>query len=678
MNRFKSLKTKLIVLTTAIIFLTAILSLTIGIVASYLSLTQNVKSDLSSIGQTVEVAISNSLNNIKLSVKSIASSDIIGNAGSTQSALMSMLERQRQELGYESLSVVDAKGTIISTDKELNGKNIASQEYFKKAVAGETYISATAYDINERLCVIACTPVTNDNGYTGVVMAVLSPQTYSEIVKNIVVGKTGNVFVLDKEGTVIANVRPELVESRTNMIEKGKTDPAYQTVAVVHKHMAEGKSGVEIYAYDTGDRICYYEPIQGTDGWSYGVVAPISEMTSTIWYTIVGLGASALLCIAVGVVLSMLAAKSIANPITLVCRRLELLSEGDLQTDIVKVRAKDETGILASSLDKTICSLRGYIASITHTLQELSEGNMCAEVEGNFAGDFAPIKDSMVTITASLNAVLSDISEAAGQVSSGSEQVANGSQALAQGAMEQASAIEELSATIGEISENVNDNAQHAANASENVNDVRTEIEISNRHMEDMVAAMQQISESSGQIGKIIKTIEDIAFQTNILALNAAVEAARAGAAGKGFAVVADEVRNLASKSAEAAQNTTALIENSIRQVENGTKIVDETAKSLLRVVESAQVVTDTVVKISTASQHQAESIGQVTQGVEQISNVVQTNSATAEESAAASEELSSQAQTMKELVGRFKLGRQTDQNRRTETGPITFETDLF
>ena len=199
-------------------------------------------------------------------------------------------------------------------------------------------------------------------------------------------------------------------------------------------------------------------------------------------------------------------------------------------------------------------------------------------------------------------------------------------------------------------------NAEHAADADKTVNHVSAEIEVSNQHMGEMVSAMSQINDSSSQIGKIIKTIEDIAFQTNILALNAAVEAARAGAAGKGFAVVADEVRNLASKSAQAAKNTTSLIENSLKQVEKGTIIANKTANSLLQVVESTKVVTDTVKKIFLASNQQSEAISQVTLGVDQISSVVQTNSATAEESAAASEELSRQSQTLKKLVQKFKL----------------------
>jgi len=654
--KFKSLKTKLIVSTAMIVFVTAILNLVIGFYASYKSLTQNVESDLQSIGEMADVAITNALNNISLTVESVAKYEIIGKTDSNQSEVLSMLKKEAEEQEYLSLSIVDKSGKIISSDSSFNDKSVADQEYFKKAIAGETYISTTTYDLNNQLCVIVCTPVNNENNYSGVVMATVNPQIFSKIINGIKIGKSGNVFMLDKEGAVIANMRPELVESRANFIEKAKTDSKYETAATVYKNMVAGKSAVEIYAYETGDRICYYAPLANTDGWSYGAVAPISEMTSTIWYTIAGLAISSLLCIVIGVLLTIIVSKSIVNPISIVCQRLELLAEGDLHTDTVEVNAIDETGILASSLNKTVTSLRGYITDITETLHEVSIGNMLVKVSGDFHGDFAPIKESLSTITESLDEVLSDIDRAAEQVSSSSEQVSGSAQALAQGATEQASSVEELAATIAEISSNVKNNADNATEADKNVNDVRSEIEVSNRHMQDMVVAMSKIDKSSNEIGKIIKTIEDIAFQTNILALNAAVEAARAGSAGKGFAVVADEVRNLASKSAEAAKNTTVLIENSIQQVENGSRILDETAKSLLKVVENTKVVANTVNQISEASTQQADAISQVTMGVDQIACVVQTNSATAEESAASSEELSGQAQIMKSLVSKFKL----------------------
>lgn len=360
--------------------------------------------------------------------------------------------------------------------------------------------------------------------------------------------------------------------------------------------------------------------------------------------------------LAISAVIALSIARSISRPVGKMAEVAQKMSEGNLGEQI-NVDSANEIGQLAAALSKSNASVRAYIAEITKNLGKIANGDLTVTTTDlEYVGDYKELRDAYFVIVESLNDTLGQINQASQQVSVGSEQVSTGAQGLAQGAAEQASSVEELSASITEISEHIKENAKNAVDASKNVNYVRSEIEISNENMSDMITAMSQISDSSSEISKIIKTIDDIAFQTNILALNAAVEAARAGEAGKGFAVVADEVRSLAGKSAEAAKNTTTLIENSMKQVENGTNIADKTAKSLLNVVESAKAVSDTVEKISQASVRQSESISQVTLGVEQISSVVQTNSATAEESAAASEELSGQAQTMKALVGKFQL----------------------
>jgi methyl-accepting chemotaxis protein len=398
------------------------------------------------------------------------------------------------------------------------------------------------------------------------------------------------------------------------------------------------------------------------DKWTSSFIVQRSEALKEVVLILLLIALIGLLgMIILGFVIFSVIKKSL-SPIGSIMELSTNMGNGNLNSDIT-VTTKDELGELAGISKKTSKQLNDYIGEISTVLGSLAAGDCTIETHQDYKGDFIAIKTALDTHISSLNQTFNNINQSAEQVSSGSEQVSSGSQALAQGATEQASSIEELSATITEIATQVKKNAEHATNASLNVNQVRSEIQISNEHMSNMVTAMSQIDDSSSQIGKIIKTIEDIAFQTNILALNAAVEAARAGSAGKGFAVVADEVRNLASKSASAAKDTTALIEHSMIQVENGTKIADDTAKSLLRVVESTKAVADTIDKISQASNQQSDAIGQVTLGVDQISSVVQTNSATAEESAASSEELSGQAQVMKELVGRFKLRNQADQN---------------
>ncbi len=348
---------------------------------------------------------------------------------------------------------------------------------------------------------------------------------------------------------------------------------------------------------------------------------------------------------------------NILIPVKKIQAGMSEVAKGKLSVNI-DYKSGDEFGQMAEEMNTMTASVSRIIKDIETILIAMAGGDFAARSSDRsmYTGDYEKILHAMRGIKSSLNATMTTLNQSANQVASGSDQVSSGAQALSQGATEQASSVEELAASINDISTRINENAQGAQEASRKsvmVSEVAGE---GNRMMQDMLAAMADINASSGEIGKIIKTIEDIAFQTNILALNAAVEAARAGAAGKGFAVVADEVRNLASKSAEASKNTAVLIENSLTAVENGKRIADETANALEQVMSGIQEATEMMDSIARASQEQADAISQITVGIDQISSVVQTNSATSEESAAASEELSSQAQIMKELVRRFKL----------------------
>ena len=367
--------------------------------------------------------------------------------------------------------------------------------------------------------------------------------------------------------------------------------------------------------------------------------------------------------------------KGIMEPTEEVRKALMGFSKGELDIP-VNYESKNELGDMCNALRSSQDTLSAVIEDICYLLGEMANGNfdVRSRATDKYVGALGAVLESIRKINSNLSDTLAQIDMSAEQVSSGSEQVSTGAQALAQGATEQASAVEELSGTITEISDNAKKNAENGEMAMRQSQEAGSLVSESSKYMEEMVEAMGNISQSSQEIGRIISTIENIAFQTNILALNAAVEAARAGSAGTGCAVVAAEVRNLATKSDQAAKATKELIDHSIESVQGGNEIVKKVSDALSKTVEASNLAMGSLQEITKAVEAEAESIAQVTEGIDQISSVVQTNSAPSEESAAASEELSRQASLMKNLMMKFTL--RSDKGYGTTSSPADAPAD--
>ncbi len=569
-----------------------------------------------------------------------------------------IIENRASYYGFERGNLLNTSGKSI-----FDGKDFSDRDYVKNALQGNVVVSDPVLSrVTNDLAILIAAPLWEGGNYGGKVSGVVyfaPPSTFlSDIMATITVGEKGTAFMLDKAGITIADTNTDNVKRQENTIEEAKSDPSLKALAEIEEHMLAGENGYGSYTYGGIRKVLAYHPVPNTNGWSIGVTAPQAEFVSSTIQGLIITVIMLILAVIISVIVAWQLSTRIGKPISSCAERLEKLAEGDFDTTVIEVNSKDETGRLVNSTRDLKERLHRLIGDMDYLLEHMSRGDFKVHTscQDSYVGGFHGLLEAELRLKEQLIDTLREIDSSSGQVSDGAEQVSSGAQALAQGSTEQASAVEELSASINDISRNINSTAEHARAAEESNRHAHDQLQTCSGQMNELVEAIQLINVKSGEIGKIIQTIEDIAFQTNILALNAAVEAARAGAAGKGFAVVADEVRNLASKSQEAAKGTTRLIQETVEAVERGTAMSDETQNSLQQAVDSARSVLEAVTQISVATNEQAEAVSQISIGIDQISSVVHTNSATAEESAAASEEMSSQAQVLKDMVGRFQL----------------------
>ena len=551
----------------------------------------------------------------------------------------------------------------ILSQEDLDKRTITNHPYsnykdeiYYKAVKekGSTFITPVYGDVSkpeERMFAIYH-PIMKDNQFLGSILLdvkeevlLTASQTDEEFPSMFVNLIDGEGIIHSKKETVNGKTLKELLPEKasTAITEKMESKEAF-ALNIVNEH---GQARRE-----------YYYPIdmEGSTWWTRLSISHQDYSKEVDRLRNVGIVAGFSTVFALAFACALLISYFL-KPLQKVVEVGEKLSVGDFDMNL-SYKSKDEIGKLMHSMGDVVSRIRSIIGDLSEKLNQLAQGNFNVEMNNAeyYSGAYRPLFDSIQNISTDLSGTMAEIQQSAVQVNSGAEQVSSGAQGLSQGATEQASSIEELSATMNDISAKIRETAETTREASRLSNMAGQSVMVSNEKMREMSLAMEEITEKSQEISKIIKTIDDIAFQTNILSLNAAIEAARAGAAGKGFAVVADEVGNLAQKSAKAAQSTSSLIEETIEAVNKGVRISEETAESLTEVVTRAGKINDLIDIASSSSEEQARGVSQLSVGIDQISSVVQSNTATAEESAAASEELSGQAHILSDLVGRFSL----------------------
>lgn len=529
------------------------------------------------------------------------------------------------------------------------------KEYYTEAQESKKTVITEVYEdlLSGAKVFTISQPLYAGNRFIGVVLLDVDVNIFSSIQQEDSRFPSLYSDILDAHGNVMYSKNAGLIGKS---VSESKSESEYRKM---QEEMEKGKI-FHLTEKDKGgeETRVYYIPtdVMGSTWWIMLSVKKVELMSPVVRLIFICTAFAFFAVMVLALTLYFLIKKSL-KPLEGMARVGKKVSKGDFSESISYLK-DDEIGQIGQGFKQVTENIREITSDLEEKLEELSRGNFRVDLEDEekYQGEYRPLIDSLRNIRSQLNGTILEIQKSASEVSSTSEQVSNGAQSLSQGATEQASSVEELSASMSEIADSIKVTTKKAEDAKGLSERVGEAVTVSTGKMEEMTRAMAEITEKSTEIEKIIKTIDDIAFQTNILSLNAAIEAARAGEAGKGFAVVADEVGNLAQKSAKAAQNTGLLIEETKDAVERGAKISRETGESLSTVVERAGKINTMIFEITKETERESEGMSQLTVGMEQISAVVQTNSATAEESAAASEELSGQAAILDDLVSKFQL----------------------
>ncbi len=547
---------------------------------------------------------------------------------------------------FKDFSVAYADG------KTYSDTDISARDYFINAMANKgAYVSSPVLRMTDNSLTIMMGKYFSANGADYLVYGGLDTDILNNVIKEVHFGEGGISFIIDKDGQVIATSNNELIPMLTVI---GTTE-GYEAMASLRDGMLSYEESTALINIHGADYFVGYAPIEGAEGWSIAVGTPWQPVVASVISFASILVVVFVVLVILASVIIYISAKSICVPISQTADRLAAFADGDITSPAPATNIGGEIQAMTESMSDMIGSMQAWIGDIEAVLASVSEGDLTVTPQADYRGGFVGIRNSLDMILESLNHVMAQVGRSASEVREGAMQLADGSSQLSQNAINQASEVEAITNTVIDITSKTEENTENVRKALETINTANEQAQEGARRMSEMLGAIKEIEESSNEIEKIMKVIDDIAFQTNILALNAAIEAARAGAAGKGFAVVADEVRNLASKSADAVKETGTLITRSIEAVNRGAELADNTSAALDGIVGGVAHINEVMESIAAASVEQEAGINRISAGMDSVNIAIHNTSATAEESAAASEELSALAVTLSDEVSRFQ-----------------------